>query len=141
MANPLTINTLLKLLSHRPAGRTSRFSWRTQASAALGLTAILGGCATAELPKTEPAAPVAVVPVARPAALTPEAESALQAAEQRVAEARAKRSLWTAAVEHLDKARAAAKVFDSKATLEHAKETIELCALSIQQLLLPPVKW
>lgn len=77
----------------------------------------------------------------KPVALTEEAAAALLAAEQRVTEARLKRSLWIAAVEHLDKARAAAKVFDSELTLVHAKETIELCLLSIAQLQSPPVKW
>jgi len=77
----------------------------------------------------------------KPTALTEEAAAALTAAEQSVIEARVKRSLWTAAVEQLKKARAAAQDFDSTATLAHAKEVVALCALSIQQLALPPVKW
>ncbi len=107
-----------------------------------GLTQFIGGCAVSDSPHALPATPVlAVVPVARPTALTPEAESTLQAAEQSVIEARIKRSLWTAAVDHLKKARTAAQSFDSAATLEHAKEVVALCSLSIKQLELPPVKW
>ena len=108
--------------------------------ATVGWLGIVGGCATPELAKPQPATAVAI-PAGKPTALTAEAESALKVAEQSVIEARGKRSLWTAAVEHLNKARAAAQVFDSNATLAHAKEVAALCALSIQQLTLPPVKW
>ena len=76
-----------------------------------------------------------------PTALTAEAASALQAAEQSVTEARVKRALWTAAVEELTRARAAAITFDSVATLRHAQETVALCGLSIAQLSAAPVKW
>jgi hypothetical protein len=86
----------------------------------------------------EPLAPI-VAP--KPTALTDEAAGALIAAEQSVIEARTKRSLWTRAVEHLEKARTAAKSFDSSATLSHAKEAIELCRLSIAQLDAPLVRW
>lgn len=110
------------------------------AATTMGLLGLVGGCVAPEIPKTEPA-PLRVSPAARPTALTADADSALKAAEQSVIEARVKRSLWTAAVEHLNKARAAAQVFDSTATLEHAKEAVALCALSIQQTKLPPVKW
>ncbi len=111
------------------------------AAASIGMLGFFGGCATPEPPKAEPVAPVVVVPVIKPTALTVEADAALKAAEQSVIEARVMRSLWTAAVEHLQKARAAAKVFDSAATLEHAKEVVVLCELSIKQTALPPVKW
>ncbi len=106
----------------------------------MGWLGLVGGCAAPELARPESARP-ALPAVAKPTALTPEAASALTAAEQSVIEARVKRSLWTAAVEHLNKARAAAQDFDSTATLAHAKEVAALCALSIQQLALPPVKW
>lgn len=109
-------------------------------AATMGWLGFVGGCATPELAKPGPVTPVAS-PVAKPTALTAEADSALKVAEQSVIDARGKRSLWTAAVEHLNKARAAAQVFDSIATLAHAKEVAALCALSIQQLTLPPVKW
>jgi len=111
------------------------------AVATMGWLGFVGGCVAPEPPKAEPVAPVVVAPAAKPTALTAEAESTLKAAEQSVIEARVKRALWTAAVEHLTKARAAAQVFDSTATLEHAKEVVALCALSIQQTALPPVKW
>ena len=92
-----------------------------------------------------PKAPAAVIPVvtapAKPILLTEEAESTLKAAEQSVTEARIRRALWTAAVEELERARAAAKGFDSGATLRHAREVIALCGLSIAQLSAPPVKW
>ena len=80
-------------------------------------------------------------PPPKPTALSQEAEDALAAAEQKVIEARIKRSLWIPAVEHLNKARAAAKKFDSDATMQHAKEAIALCILSIAQLDSPPVRW
>jgi len=111
------------------------------AAASMGLLGFVGGCVAPEPPQAEPVAPVVFVPVARPVELTAEADAALKAAEQSVIEARVKRALWTAAVEQLNKARAAALVFDSAATLEHAKEVVALCALSIKQTALPPVKW
>ncbi|MBL0125389.1 MAG: hypothetical protein IPP88_22880 [Betaproteobacteria bacterium] len=111
------------------------------AVASMGLLGLAGGCVAPEPPKTAPVAPVVIVPVTRPIELTAEADSALKAAEQSVIEARVKRALWTAAVEHLNKARAAAQILDSTATLEHAKEVVALCALSIKQTALPPVKW
>lgn len=111
------------------------------AAACMGLLGFVGGCVAPEPPKTAPARPDVVVPVSRPTELTAEADSALKAAEQSVIEARVKRALWTAAVEHLEKARAAAQVFDSKSTLAHAKEVVTLCALAIKQTALPPVKW
>jgi hypothetical protein len=77
----------------------------------------------------------------KPIALSAEADAALQAAEQSVIEARVKRALWTAAVDELKRARAAALQFDSIATLRYARESIALCELSIAQLSRPPVKW
>lgn len=74
-------------------------------------------------------------------ALSTEADSALKAAEQNVIEARIQRSLWIAAVEELEKARAAAKAFDNEATLTHAREVILLCTLSSQQKQAPSVSW
>ncbi|MBL8519914.1 MAG: hypothetical protein JNK75_04515 [Betaproteobacteria bacterium] len=87
------------------------------------------------MPLAQPAPPPA------PTSLLPEAEEALAAAEQKVIEARVKRSLWIPAIEQLHKARAAAQRFDSAATLAHAKEVIALCTLSIAQLESPPVRW
>ncbi|MCY7389348.1 MAG: hypothetical protein LH481_15050 [Burkholderiales bacterium] len=104
------------------------------------LTVLASGCAVQETPKS----PVAVLPqviVPKPVALTAEADTALQAAEQGVIEARVKRALWTAAVNELNRARTAAKEFNSAATLRHAREVIALCELSIAQLSRPPVKW
>ncbi|MEP7154270.1 MAG: hypothetical protein ABI905_00750 [Betaproteobacteria bacterium] len=141
-ANPLTTNTLFTDL---PVCRTNTKSPNVRkariAAVTVGWLVLISACTAPELPKPEPVAPVVVVPPPKPTSLTEEADSALKAAEQSVIEARAKRSVWTAAVEHLDKARAAAKNFDSKGTLEHAKEVVALCTLSIQQTLLPPVKW
>ena len=108
--------------------------------APLLLAALATGCAVQETPKlTVTTVPKAIVE--KPVALTAEADSALQAAEQGVIEARIKRTLWTAAVEELNRARVAAKVFDSAATLRHAREAIVLCELSIAQLSKAPVKW
>ncbi|MBL8524733.1 MAG: hypothetical protein JNN20_13665 [Betaproteobacteria bacterium] len=104
------------------------------------MLAALTGCAFLQQPAKEIKAIEVTVP-AKPSALTEEAEAALKVAEQSVLEARAKRALWIAAVEHLAKAREAAKVFDSAATLTHSKEVVALCALSLQQLSAPPVKW
>lgn len=111
------------------------------AAASLGMLGFVGGCVAPEAPKPVPVVPVVVQPEIKPVALSEEADAALKAAEQSVIEARVKRALWTAAVEHLNKARAAAKVIDSVATLRHAKETVALCELSIKQLALPPVSW
>ena len=111
------------------------------AAASMSLLGGVGGCVAPEPPKVEPVKPSVVTPVARPTELTAEADAALKAAEQSVIEARVKRALWTSAVEQLQKARAAAQVFDSTATLLHAKEVVALCALAIQQTTLPPVKW
>jgi uncharacterized membrane-anchored protein len=87
--------------------------------------------------------PVTVIPAAPPAptALNAEAANTLKAAEQSVIEARVKRVLWSAAIEQLVEARKAAKIFDSDATLRHAKEVIALCELSSKQAQLPPVVW
>lgn len=108
--------------------------------APLLLAALATGCAVPEPPKlTVTTVPDAIVQ--KPVALTVEADSALQAAEQGVIEARIKRALWTSAVEELSRARIAAKEFDSAGTLRHARETIILCELSIAQLSKVPVKW
>lgn len=93
--------------------------------------------------KTAPA-PVVVAPTAPPPAptsLSAEAESTLKAAEQSVIEARVKRVLWSAAVEQLQQAKTAAKIFDSDATLKHAKEVIALCEISSKQAQLAPIAW
>lgn len=102
--------------------------------------AFLSGCAVQEAPKI-PVAAVPAAPEPKPTALTDEADTALKAAEQSVTEARIKRALWTAAVEELERARSAAKGFDSVATLRHAREAITLCGLSIAQLSAAPVTW
>ena len=103
---------------------------------------MLSACATIPEPATAEAvtapAPVAKVPIN---ALNAEADSALKAAEQSVVEARIQRALWIAAVDELAKARAAAKIFDNEATLKHARETISLCNLSLQQKQAPPIIW
>lgn len=93
--------------------------------------------------KTAPA-PIVVAPTAPPpvpTSLSAEADSTLKAAEQSVIEARVKRVLWSAAVEQLQQAKAAAKIFDSDATLKHAKEVIALCEISSKQAQLAPIAW
>ncbi len=109
-------------------------------SAAL-LAMFLNGCVVTESQKT----PVVVAaPAPTPtklSALTAEADTILKAAEQSVIEARIKRALWTAAVAELERARSAAKVFDSVATSRHAREVIALCGLSVAQLSAAPVSW
>jgi hypothetical protein len=107
-------------------------------AAALGVLC-LGACAS-QAPVVVAPQPVEQ-PAPAPTALSEEAAAALLAAEQSVSAARTKRSLWTRAVEHLEKARTAAKAFDSASTLAHAKEAIELCRLSIAQLNAPLVRW
>jgi hypothetical protein len=99
-----------------------------------------GGCAVQETPKISVAVPEVVV-TPKPIALTVEADAALKAAAQSVIEARIKRALWSAAVEELERAQAAAKTFDSAATFVHARKTIALCDQSIAQLSKAPVKW
>jgi hypothetical protein len=91
----------------------------------------------ADLPSPQPA----TLTQAPAGALSAEAELALKAAERSVLEARLQRALWIAAVEELDKARAAAKALNSEATLKHAREANLLCALSLQQKQAPPVSW
>ena len=89
-------------------------------------------------------APIVVAPIAPPPAptsLNAEATNTLKAAEQSVIEARVKRVLWSAAAMQLVEARKAAKVFDSEATLKHAKEVIALCELSSKQAQIAPVVW
>ncbi len=100
---------------------------------------LLGGCAVPEVTKI-PVAVIAIPMPQTPTSLTEAAESSLNAAEQSVIEARVKRALWTAAVEELDRARMAAREFDSNATVRHAREVIALCDLSIAQLSKAPVK-
>jgi hypothetical protein len=147
MANPLTINVLFSAMSvARPQGFAVVFGAFSRIfcifATLFGLTQFIGGCVVSDSSRALPAVPaMPVTSVVKPTALTSEAEATLQAAEQSVIEARIKRSLWTAAVEQLRKARAAAQQFDSVATLEHAKEVVALCGLSIKQLELPPVKW
>jgi hypothetical protein len=96
---------------------------------------------TPALQKTMAVEPVIAPPPSRPAAITVEADAALKAAEQSVIEARQRRNLWTAAVEHLEQARQAARLLDSEGTLKHAREVVALCALSAQQGSAPLVNW
>jgi hypothetical protein len=104
--------------------------------------ALMSGCALTELPMPPPN-PVVVMSAVPPAptVLSEAAQTALTAAESSVAHARAKRALWTAAVRELANAHAAAKVFDSDKTIQHAQEAVILCKLSIEQLSAPPVTW
>ena len=108
---------------------------------ALMLTVCLAACVSAPPPAPVVPPVVIVVTPPKPIALTLEADNALKAAEQTVIEMRVKRALWTAATEQLDRARAAAKVFDSDLTLKHAREAISLCQLSLRQKQSPPVVW
>lgn len=104
----------------------------------------LSGCVSLfDSQKTE-TAPIAVapfIPAAAPIALSSDAENALKAAEQSVIESRIKRVLWRAAIEQLAQARNAAKIFDSDATLKHAREVIALCTLSSTQAQSAPLAW
>jgi hypothetical protein len=142
MANPLTNNTLFAAFPEFFARTFKQYNKGIgMAAASMSLLGLVGGCVAPEPPKAQQVAPVVIVPIAKPITLSVEADSALKAAEQSVIEARVKRALWTAAVEQLNKARAAAQILDSSATLAHAKEVVALCALSIKQTALPPVKW
>jgi hypothetical protein len=115
----------------------------------LACVSVLSGCAwlgqtKAIAPKPEVIVNAAPAPLAlpsKPSAITSDAEAVLKAAEQSVVEARVRRTLWTAASEHLEKAKAAAKKFDSEATIKHAREVIALCELSNQQPSDVPVSW
>jgi len=109
-----------------------------QSGLILGLC-MLTACAWQWAPEANPPMRPAIVP--KPTALSAESASALQAAEQSVSDARAKQALWSTAVTQLELARAAAREFDSEATLKHAREAIALCVLSVQQMSAPPVKW
>ena len=104
----------------------------------------LGGCASMFDSQKSAPAPIVAAPIAPPPAptsLNAEATNTLKAAEQSVIEARVKRVLWSAAAMQLIEARKAAKVFDSEATLKHAKEVIALCELSSKQAQIAPVVW
>ena len=101
----------------------------------------LYGCVTAPAPVVIAPVVASIVVPAKPSMLTLEADNALKAAEQTIIETRVRRALWTAATEQLDRARAAAKTFDSDLTIKHAREAIALCQLSLQQKQLPPVTW
>lgn len=107
----------------------------------LAVLGLLPACETVAPP------PVAVVPVVaislpqRPTMLTAEAEAALTLAEQSMIEARVKRTMWSAAWEALQQARASAKIFDSEATLRYAKSATEFCNLGLKQVESPAVNW
>jgi hypothetical protein len=85
-----------------------------------------------------PVTPVVALP---PQALTLEAAAALDQAKQRVAQARASRTLWKSALEKLLAAEQAAVKQDSQLTLNLASETIALCQLSTAQASRPAVTW
>lgn len=105
------------------------------------MLALVGACVAPEAPRVTVPVTVIAPPAPAPTVLSAEAAAALQAAEQSVIDARVKRALWTSAVEELGRARSAAKIFDSTATLAHSKEVVALCALSVQQISAAPVKW
>ena len=133
MTIKLFFTNFLAALAHRSVVRTSVF-------ACVLLGGFLSGCAVQEPPPI-PVAIIVAAPPPKPVALTDEADKTLKAAEQSVTEARIKRALWTAAVVELERARTAAKGFDSVVTLQHAREAIALCGQSIAQLSKPPVTW
>lgn len=138
----MTLNILLHDSAERAEGHACAPRVHSRAIVAIAFAVLaIAGCVAPAVPKIAapiPApAPVAVVPKS----LSTEADAALKAAEQSVVEARVRRTLWTAAVEQLDKARAAAKLLDSNATLAHATEVVALCELALRQAKAPPVKW
>jgi hypothetical protein len=140
-AKPLTANLFFtKFRIATKHIRNEQWGVSTVAFAIAVCAALLSSCAVQE-PSKAPVVVAPEVPSPKPVALSEEADSALKAAEQSVTEARIKRALWTAAVLELDRARVAAKTFDSAATLAHAREAIALCGLSITQLSSAPVKW
>ena len=142
MANSLTINILLMISRLTPAMSQCGLTNKTLGAVVTStMASMFAGCLMMQQAPTTEIKSVEVTAPAKPTALTEEADAAIKAAEQSVIEARAKRALWTAAVEHLAKAREAAKIFDSGATLLHSKEVLALCALSLRQLSAPPVKW
>lgn len=90
-------------------------------------------------------APVTTQPIvaAPPPAdrLSAEAIAALAQAKQRVAEAKASRTLWKSAFDKLAVAELAAVKQDSQLTLKLANEIVALCQLSTAQASLPAVVW
>ena len=107
---------------------------------AIGIVALCG-CITAPAPMVVAPTVVPMVAPATASTLTVEADNVLKAAEQTIIETRVRRAVWTAATEQLDRARAAAKIFNSDLTLKHAREAIALCQRSLQQKQSPPVIW
>ena len=101
----------------------------------------LSGCITAPVPPASLPAVIAQPAPAKSSTLSIEADNALKAAEQTVIETRVRRALWTAATEHLESARVAARLLNSDLTLKHAREVIALCQQSLQQKQSPPVTW
>lgn len=138
--NPLAVEKKPLLKHHALTSRPGR-----HLRVGLFFTVVcLSGCASLFDSQKLTPAPVVIAPIALPTvptSLNAEATDTLKAAEQSVIEARVKRVLWSAAAEQLAEARKAAKIFDSEATLKHAKEAIVLCELSSKQAQLPPVAW
>lgn len=105
--------------------------------------ASLTGCALApfQQPNLGKSAAQTQVVIAAPTALTEQASHALKVAEISVNNARQTHTLWSRALDQLGKAQSAAKVFDSKATILHAQEVINICFRSTEQAKFPPVLW
>ena len=124
---------------------TYRLKFAIQAALMMASSSIvvfgLSGCITAPVPPESLPAVIAQPAPAKPSTLSIEADNALKAAEQTVIETRVRRALWTAATEHLESARVAARSLNSDLTLKHAREAIALCQLGLQQKQSPPVIW
>ncbi len=137
------------IMTARPHGRWAssifRFKFAAQAALMMASSGImvfsLSGCITAPVPPASLPAVIAQPAPAMPSTLSIEADNALKAAEQTVIETRVRRALWTAATEHLESARVAARSLNSDLTLKHAREAIALCQLGLQQKQSPPVIW
>ena len=161
-ANPLMENLFPRrsrnardAFSRRSVGRASAFSnacagalsyANANAGACAFVFMVLAGCAAQEPATPVQAPPAAAAPAAREAPsppvqqLTAAARTALQNAEQSVADARARQALWTSAVQALEQARVAAQRLDNEAVVRISAHVRELVQLGLKQRQSPPVK-
>jgi hypothetical protein len=117
-------------------------SSRATALLAILLALSSGGCSIWQQPATITAQPVtAIAAPSPPQALTREAAGALDQAQQRVAQAKASRTLWKSALEKLMVAQQAAVKQDSPLVMKLANEVLALCQLSSAQVSQPAVAW
>lgn len=101
---------------------------------------LLGGCQSSGTAKPDPSAAVTPAAEAAKPALSEEARQALTKAEADVKEAKGQKVLWTTAEDALKKAKEAAAIGDSAATLKFSKTASEHARLGLMQKTYPLTK-